>query len=100
MGQNCIQLGSTYSPHRGTLGKRVKDDVAGDDELLHHHPLLVAVQVVEFESKGLKPGFHLIGSRVESRRLSGYGSTAFNLHSPTFLAPSSWAMSDRIRNRA
>jgi hypothetical protein len=33
----------------------------------------VAVQV-EFESKGLKPGYHLIGSRVETRRLSRYGS--------------------------
>jgi hypothetical protein len=32
----------------------------------------------------LKPGFHFIGSRVETpRRLSSYGSTAFNLHSPT-----------------
>jgi hypothetical protein len=29
----------------------------------------------EFESKGLKPGFHFIGSRVETRRLSSYGST-------------------------
>jgi hypothetical protein len=34
---------------------------------LHHG---VAVQVDPFESKGLKPGFHVIGSRVETRRLS------------------------------
>jgi hypothetical protein len=30
-------------------------------------PLDVAVQVA-FESKGLKPGYHFIGSRVETRR--------------------------------
>jgi hypothetical protein len=40
--------------------------------------LVVAVQGA-FESKGLKPVSHLIGSRV----LSSYGSTGFNVYSPT-----------------
>jgi hypothetical protein len=34
----------------------------------------VAVQV-EFERQMLKPGFHFIGLRVETKRLSSYGST-------------------------
>jgi hypothetical protein len=38
---------------------------------------------LHFEGKGLKPGFHFIGSRVETRRLSSYRSTGFNLYSPT-----------------
>jgi hypothetical protein len=41
----------------------------------------VAVHVA-FESKGLKPGYHITGSRVGTRRLSSYGSTGFNLDSP------------------
>ena len=31
----------------------------------------------------MKPVFHFIGSRVETRRLSSYGSTACNLYTPT-----------------
>jgi hypothetical protein len=44
------------------------------------------VQYVEFESKGLKPGYHLIGSRVETRRLGlkpSYGSGGVIVHRPT-----------------
>jgi hypothetical protein len=45
------------------------------------HPVVVQVA---FESKGLKPGYHLIGStRVETRRLSSCGSTTgFKLYAP------------------
>jgi hypothetical protein len=50
----CIQL---VQPHRG-------------NELLHHG---VAVQVAAFESKLLKPGFHFIGSRVETSPLQAMG---------------------------
>jgi hypothetical protein len=54
--------------------------------------------MLRFESKGLKPGSHLIGSRVvetkrllshligarvETRRFQSCGSTGFNLYSPT-----------------
>ena len=48
------------------------------------HHLGVAVQVA-FESKGLKPAFHVFpGSRVETTRaLSSHGPTAFNLCIPT-----------------
>jgi hypothetical protein len=42
----------------------------------------VAEQVA-FCKQTLKPDFHLIGSRVVTRRLSSYGSTGFNLYSPT-----------------
>jgi hypothetical protein len=42
----------------------------------------VAVQVA-FGSKGLKPILHFIGSRVETRHLSSYGSTGFNLYRST-----------------
>jgi hypothetical protein len=31
----------------------------------------------------LKPGAHIEGSRVETRRFQSYGSTAFNLYNPT-----------------
>jgi hypothetical protein len=31
----------------------------------------------------LKPDFHFIGSRVETRRFQASGSSAFNLHRPT-----------------
>jgi hypothetical protein len=31
----------------------------------------------------LKPGFHFIGARVESRRLQATGKTGCNLYSPT-----------------
>jgi hypothetical protein len=54
--------------------------------ILHDLPhLRVAVQA-EFESRGLKPVLHYTGSRVETRRLSSYGSTGFNLHSLTSAA--------------
>jgi hypothetical protein len=43
----------------------------------------VAVQVDFFKLQSLKPVFHFIGSRVETRRLSSYGSAGFNLYSPT-----------------
>jgi hypothetical protein len=33
-------------------------------------------------SKGLKPDFHLIGSRVETRRFHATGQTGFKLYSP------------------
>jgi hypothetical protein len=49
----------------------------------------VAVQV-EFESRSLKPGSHISGSRAETRRFQSFGSTKFNLCSPTagaFTAP-------------
>jgi hypothetical protein len=44
----------------------------------------VAVQVDPFESKGLKPVSHFIGSRVELKPggFKRYGSTGFNLYSP------------------
>jgi hypothetical protein len=48
---------------------------------------VVAVQVA-FERHILKPGFHLIGARVETRRLSAtntYGSGGVNVHRPTKL---------------
>jgi hypothetical protein len=48
-----------------------------------------AVQV-EFERHVLKPGFHLIGSRVETRRLSAMGSNGsggVNVHRPTSKEP-------------
>jgi hypothetical protein len=48
---------------------------------LRHHRLDVTAQVV-FESKGLKPGDHFMGPRVETRRLSSYGPAGFNLHKP------------------
>jgi hypothetical protein len=47
--------------------------------------LAVAVQVA-FERHILKPGFHLIGARVETRRLSAmgsYGSGGVTVHRPT-----------------
>jgi hypothetical protein len=44
--------------------------------------LAVAAQVA-FGKHILKPGFHVIGSRVETRRLSSYGSTDCYLYSPT-----------------
>ena len=50
-------------------------------------PRAVAVQVDPFESKGLKPDFHFIGSRVETRRFQAYGSTEINLYSPHLGAP-------------
>jgi hypothetical protein len=40
-------------------------------------PLRSAVQVA-CETQALKPRFHLIGSRVETKRLSCYGSAGFN----------------------
>jgi hypothetical protein len=45
----------------------------------------VAVQAGPFESsKVLKPGYHISGSRVETRRFQAMGQhTAFNLYSPT-----------------
>jgi hypothetical protein len=48
-----------------------------------HHALLVVAVQVAFGSKGLKAVSHLIGSRVKNQVLSSYGSTAFNVHSPT-----------------
>jgi hypothetical protein len=42
----------------------------------------VAVQV-EFESKRLKPGFHFIGSRVETRRFQAMGQLKSTCYSPT-----------------
>jgi hypothetical protein len=57
-----------YSPHLGTDG-RVGEVEARD----------VAVQVA-FESKGLKPDFHFIGSRVETGRYQAMGHTGFNLY--------------------
>jgi hypothetical protein len=47
------------------------------------HLHVVAVQVNNLKKQTLKPGFHLIGSRVETGRHSSYGSTEFNLHRPT-----------------
>jgi hypothetical protein len=38
------------------------------------------------KSKGLKPVFHCIGSRVETRRFQADGSTGFSLYSPTLAA--------------
>ena len=43
-------------------------------------PLGAAAQLHYFESKGLKPIFHFIGSRVETRRFQAMG---LNLCSPT-----------------
>jgi hypothetical protein len=62
-------------PHHGTAhGCHVRRRVAQR----------VAAQVAFDESKVLKPVSHLIGSRVETGRLSSYGSTGFaNLYSPT-----------------
>jgi hypothetical protein len=37
------------------------------------HPLAAAVQVDPFESKGLKPGYHVSGARVETRRVQAVG---------------------------
>jgi hypothetical protein len=42
----------------------------------------VAVQV-EFESKILKPGYHLTGSTVETRRFQGMNKLDSTLYSPT-----------------
>jgi hypothetical protein len=43
----------------------------------------VAVQVDPFESKLiLKPGYHITGPRVETRRFQAMGSTGFNLYRP------------------
>jgi hypothetical protein len=50
----------------------------------------VAVQVA-FESIGLKPGFHFIGSRVETRRFQARGSAGFNVCSPTAAPPEALA---------
>jgi hypothetical protein len=36
---------------------------------------------LHFEKQTLKPVFHFIGARVETRRLSSYGSSGFNLYS-------------------
>jgi hypothetical protein len=43
----------------------------------------VAAQVA-FESKGLKPGFHFIGERVETRRFQSYESTKQRVEKPFF----------------
>ena len=43
----------------------------------------VAEELHLFESRGLKPGVHIPGLRVETGRRSSYGSTGFNLYSPT-----------------
>ncbi len=40
---------------------------------LGSEPLGVRAVQVAFESKGLKPGFHFIGSRVETRRFQAMG---------------------------
>jgi hypothetical protein len=88
--------GALFSPHehtqRNTPGA-LKDDAAAATRGLMHASrnapglarLVVAVQV-ECESKFWKPGYHISGSRVETRcGASSYGSTAFNLYSPTSL---------------
>jgi hypothetical protein len=38
---------------------------------------------LNLKKQNLKQGYRFIGSRVEIRRLSSYGSTLFNLYSPT-----------------
>jgi hypothetical protein len=50
----------------------------------------VAVQVARFERRILKPVFHFIGARVETRRLSAtgsYGSGGVNVHCPAAVVP-------------
>jgi hypothetical protein len=37
----------------------------------------VAVQVDPFESKGLKPGYHITGARVETRRFQARGELQY-----------------------
>jgi hypothetical protein len=67
---NCTQL---VQPHLGLFRRRRPNLSPG-----------VAVQVA-FERRILKPGFHLIGARVETRRLSAasiYGSGEVNVHRP------------------
>jgi hypothetical protein len=74
-----------YSPHRDPIA-------VGKRRPLPHVHHAVAVQVA-FESKGLKPVFHVsssrgetkpvfhfIGSRVETRRFLAMGQTGFNLY--------------------
>jgi hypothetical protein len=79
---NCIRL--VRGPHHGALGVPLA-------QAEPQHPLPVACHLgvavqVAFKSNILKPGFHLIGSRVESRRLSAvgsHGSGGVNVHRPT-----------------
>jgi hypothetical protein len=65
--------------------------------------LSVAVRF-QFESKSLKPGFHLIGSRVgvvETRRLSSYASTGFSVYrGPTSAAAAAAFLCRRSRSAA
>jgi hypothetical protein len=71
-GFNYVQR---VQPHRGDaeLGRRGDEGLDGGVERRG-----VAVQVA-FESKFLKPGFHLIGSMVETRRFQANSETGFSL---------------------
>jgi hypothetical protein len=51
------------------------DSISGKDHS-------VAAQVDPFGKQTLKLGFHFTGSRVETMRLSSYGSGGVNLYSP------------------
>jgi hypothetical protein len=83
-GLNWIQL---VQPHRvgQQVDARVEQVLRGpavEREAVHHvHSLDVAVQV-EFKSQTLKPVFHFIGSRLETRRFQAMGQL-----DSTFTAP-------------
>jgi hypothetical protein len=69
------------SPHLDSLAPEDVELLARDlplalllHELLNVHHA-VAVRIEPFESKGLQPGDHVTGARVETRRLSSYAST-------------------------
>jgi hypothetical protein len=68
--------------------QRVEPDHAAFKTRRANHRLDVAVQVA-FERQALKPGIHLTGSRVQTRRFQAMGQLIFNVYSPTLSASSS-----------
>jgi hypothetical protein len=73
---NWIQL---VQPHRVHGGELILDNLP----LLIVERLGVAAVQVAFESKGLKPGYHILSARVETRRLQATGQLESTCTAPT-----------------
>jgi hypothetical protein len=78
---SCIAEFNLYSPTAApppSSSCRPRGDPRGTRD--------VAVQVA-FERQILKPGYHITGSRVETRSFQAQGPAEFNLYSPTVIRP-------------
>jgi hypothetical protein len=76
MGVNWTGFSLYHRPtlhHHGVVARRHGMSVRPRIQAPPAHPHDVVVQGEFFDGKGLKPGFHLIGSMVETRRFQAMG---------------------------